>query len=115
MLLETAIQDNRKSASDSAIDEIMNDQYLTDEQLKLLSGIVELFDPTDDIDSSILYECTGYQSELQKDTFWEEYEDFVTIGDTKLTRADKDETILARFKEKAGIVKNKAKGVVSML
>ena len=93
----------------------MNDQCLSDEQLKLLRGIVELFDPTDDVDSSILYECTGYKSDLQKDSFWEDYQDFVTIGDTKLTRADKDETILAKVKKNADIVKNKAKGVVHML
>ena len=115
MLLEPAIQDNGKSASDSAFDEIMNDQYLTEEQLKLLRSVVELFDPSDGIDSSILYECTGYKTELLQDTFWEEYEDFVTIGDTKLTRVDKDETVLAKFKKNADIVKNKAKGVVSML
>ena len=59
-LVQSAIQNSGQSVSDPKVDEIMNDQYLTDEQHKLLSGIVELFDPADDIDSSILYECTGY-------------------------------------------------------
>ena len=59
-LIQPAIQNSGQSASDPTIDEILNDQYLTEEQHKFLSGIVELFDPADDIDSSILYECTGY-------------------------------------------------------
>ena len=72
---------------------------LTEEQERLLMEIKELFDPADAADSSILYECTRFKSEIQEDTFWEYYDDFVALGDTELTREDKDESILAKVKK----------------
>ena len=82
----------------------MADELLTDEQMNLLNEILVFFDPRNIADSNILYECTGYKSEQQDESFWEDLKDFEALGDTKLTRADKDETIIAKVKKTAKVL-----------
>lgn len=105
-LLIPSIQTNEQAiaTSDPGIEKIMEDELLTDEQMNLLNEILLFFDPRNIADSNILYECTGYKSEQQDESFWEDLKDFEALGDTKLTRADKDETIIAKVKKTAKVL-----------
>ena len=57
-------------------------------------------------DLSILYEVTGYMAESDNFQYWDNYADFEDLGDTKLTRDDKDEHLIAtsRNKNKKAVV-----------
>ena len=64
--------------------------------MKLLTEISEQFDIDENAaDLSILYEVTGYQAESQNFSYWENYADFEELGETKLTRDDKNEQLIA--------------------
>mmetsp|Transcript_38633 Transcript_38633/g.50653 ORF Transcript_38633/g.50653 Transcript_38633/m.50653 type:complete len:124 (-) Transcript_38633:171-542(-) len=74
LLQPTTIQAEEE---DTAINKILQDEHLTAEQLNLLMEIKNLFDLADSADCSILYECTGFKSDVCGDTFWEQFaEDF---------------------------------------
>ena len=80
----------------SLIGEFLRDGKLTDAQEALLREIAEQFSPEESgADASILYECTGFQAETDNLQFWANYQDFEELGDTKLTRRDKNEQVLA--------------------
>lgn len=76
-----------------------NDERLTEDQLKLLKEIADQFTASESAaDMSILYETTGFQADCEELAFWENYQDFEELGESKLARQDKDEKFLASNK-----------------
>ena len=58
--------------------------------------ILERFCPDENAaDMGILYEVTGFQAESQNFEYWDNYQDFEELGESKLVRQDKDEHLLA--------------------
>ena len=64
--------------------------------MALLTEIAEQFSPEDNAaDLSILYEVTSFQAESDNFQYWDNYQDFEELGESKLVREDKNEVLLA--------------------
>ena len=70
--------------------EFENDEQLTTDQLELLREIAEQFSTEDDpADLCILYECTGFKANTESAHFWDNYKDFVELGEEDILANEK--------------------------
>ena len=91
----------QEDGSVSEIEHFIKNENLTEDQIKLLMEISEQFSVEDNAaDLSILYEVTGFRAESENFQYWDNYADFEELGETKLTREDRDEKILASSRNK---------------
>ena len=73
---------------------IADDEKLSEDQVKLLTEIVEQFRHEDnDADLSILYEVTGFKADSSDVNFWDNYQDFEDFANINLVRLDKNEQV----------------------
>ena len=90
-LLQTTVQADE---TDQNFSELISDEKLSEDQVKLLSEIVEQFRSEDnDADMSILYEVTGFKADSSDATFWHNYQDFEDLANMSLVRLDKNELV----------------------